>query len=62
MTDTGDGCMIAAGAVVSTPIGEHTMVAGNPARLVRRLGAQPSQTTEPPASAPSSLRADSTVM
>lgn len=37
MADTGDGCMIAAGAVVSASVPSHVMVAGNPARFVQRL-------------------------
>ncbi|MDH4062799.1 MAG: acyltransferase, partial [Acidobacteriota bacterium] len=37
MAGTGEGCMVAAGAVVSTVVPAHTMVAGNPARFVRRV-------------------------
>jgi acetyltransferase-like isoleucine patch superfamily enzyme len=37
MAGTGRGCMVAAGAVVSTAVPPGTMVAGNPARFVRRL-------------------------
>ena len=37
MADTGEGCMVAAGAVVSAEVPPHTMVAGNPARFVRRV-------------------------
>ena len=37
MAGTGGGCMVAAGGVVSTPVPAGVMVAGNPARFVRRL-------------------------
>lgn len=33
----GDGCVIAAGSVVTHDVAAHTVVAGNPARLVRKL-------------------------
>lgn len=37
MAGTGACCMVAAGSVVSTPVPAGMMVAGNPARLVRRV-------------------------
>lgn len=37
MAGTGEGSMVAAGAVVSVPVPGATMVAGNPARFVRRI-------------------------
>lgn len=37
MADVGDGAMVAAGAVVSAPVPPSVVVAGNPARFVRRL-------------------------
>ncbi len=37
MANVGAGAMVAAGAVVSTPVPERVMVAGNPARFVRKL-------------------------
>jgi acetyltransferase-like isoleucine patch superfamily enzyme len=37
MADTGEACMVAAGAVVSAVVPTGVMVAGNPARFVRRL-------------------------
>ena len=40
MADTGRSCMIAAGAVVSAPVPAGVMVAGNPARFVRRIAAE----------------------
>lgn len=54
MADVGSGCMIAAGAVVSAPVPPHVMVAGNPARFVRRLrGDQPGATEDGDATVPS---------
>jgi acetyltransferase-like isoleucine patch superfamily enzyme len=41
MADIGPRCMVAAGAVVSAPLPEGVMVAGNPARLVRRVTSEP---------------------
>jgi acetyltransferase-like isoleucine patch superfamily enzyme len=41
MAGTGSGCMVAAGAVVSAPVPAGVMVAGNPARFVRRLAERP---------------------
>ena len=43
MADVGTGAMIAAGAVVSTPVPEHVAVAGNPARFVRKLQPEPTE-------------------
>jgi carbonic anhydrase/acetyltransferase-like protein (isoleucine patch superfamily) len=40
MANVGAGCMVAAGAVVSSPVPSGVVVAGNPARFVRRLGEQ----------------------
>ena len=37
MADIGPGAMVAAGAVVSAAVKGHIVVAGNPARFVRRL-------------------------
>jgi virginiamycin A acetyltransferase len=37
MVDTGEGSMIAAGAVVSSAVPDRVMVAGNPARFVQRV-------------------------
>ncbi len=37
MDNMGDGCMVAAGSVVSAAVPGHVMVAGNPARFVRHL-------------------------
>jgi virginiamycin A acetyltransferase len=39
MAGTGEGSMVAAGAVVSTAVPPRTMVGGNPARFVRRVTA-----------------------
>lgn len=38
-TVLGDGCVVGAGAVVSGQFGENCVIAGNPARVIRRLGA-----------------------
>jgi carbonic anhydrase/acetyltransferase-like protein (isoleucine patch superfamily) len=37
MADVGGQCMVAAGAVVSSPVPDGILVAGNPARFVRRV-------------------------
>jgi acetyltransferase-like isoleucine patch superfamily enzyme len=37
MADIGDRCIVAAGAVVSQPMAEACLIAGNPARVVRAL-------------------------
>lgn len=37
MTDVGPRCLVAAGAVVSAPVPSGIVVAGNPARFVRKL-------------------------
>jgi virginiamycin A acetyltransferase len=53
MAGTGSGCMVAAGTVVSTPVPAGVMVAGNPARFVRRLAAtQPEERVNAAASIP----------
>ena len=41
MAGTGDGCMVAAGSVVSSTVPPGVMVAGNPARFVRSLAVRP---------------------
>jgi virginiamycin A acetyltransferase len=41
MADVGQRCMIAAGAVVAAALPDGVMVAGNPARLVRRVVPEP---------------------
>ncbi|WP_045220303.1 acyltransferase [Desulfonatronum thioautotrophicum] len=41
MADIGSGAMVAAGAVVSASVPDHVLVAGNPARFVRRLDVSP---------------------
>lgn len=41
MADVGERCMVAAGAVVAAPLPDGVMVAGNPARFVRRVGEEP---------------------
>jgi virginiamycin A acetyltransferase len=43
MANVGARAMVAAGAVVSTPVPERVMVAGNPARFVRKLSAAGAQ-------------------
>jgi acetyltransferase-like isoleucine patch superfamily enzyme len=43
MADVGPSAMVAAGAVVSTPVPPAVVVAGNPARFVRRLMHQGSE-------------------
>jgi acetyltransferase-like isoleucine patch superfamily enzyme len=50
VVDTGEGSMIAAGAVVSSAVPDRVMVAGNPARFVQRVtvrddSPQPDQAT-----------------
>lgn len=37
MSDVGEGALVAAGSVVATPVKARIVVAGNPARFVRRL-------------------------
>lgn len=39
LADIGDGAMIAAGSVVAASVPDHVMVAGNPARFVKRYNA-----------------------
>src|SRR5262245_48930057 len=46
MADVGPRAMISAGAVVSTPVPERVMVAGNPARFVKRLAVESSPAAE----------------
>ena len=58
MAGTGEGCMVAAGAVVSAPVPANTMVAGNPARFVRRVT---SQTAEVAAALPAAGEAEERV-
>jgi len=41
MADVGDQCMVAAGSVVASPLPSGVMVAGNPARFVRRITSEP---------------------
>ena len=41
MADVGEGAMVAAGAVVSSLVPPSVVVAGNPARFVRRLSTSP---------------------
>jgi len=38
MADVGEGCMVGAGAVVTSPIRAHIIVGGNPARFIRKTG------------------------
>jgi acetyltransferase-like isoleucine patch superfamily enzyme len=42
LAGTGEGCMVAAGSVVSRPVPAGLLVAGNPARFVRRVGVETS--------------------
>lgn len=35
MADVSDGCVIGAGAVVTKPVEEYTVAAGNPARKIK---------------------------
>jgi len=48
MASVGAGAIVSAGAVVSTPVPEHVVVGGNPARFVRRLGAEAAPPADPP--------------
>jgi virginiamycin A acetyltransferase len=36
MDDLGKGCIIGAGSVVTQPIGDYSIVAGNPAKIIRK--------------------------
>ena len=36
MDDIGKGCIIGAGSVVTQPIGDYSIVAGNPAKIIRK--------------------------
>lgn len=47
MADVGPGAMVAAGAVVSSPVPPRIVVAGNPARFVRRLAQDTALETTP---------------
>jgi virginiamycin A acetyltransferase len=47
MADIGAGAMVAAGAVVGAAVPAHVMVAGNPARFVRRMTETPAMDTAP---------------
>lgn len=38
VADIGEGCMIGAGSVITTPVRAQVMMAGNPARFVKSLG------------------------
>lgn len=51
MADVGPGAMVAAGAVVGTRVPERVMVAGNPARFIRKL--TPAAESEPGEKCPS---------
>jgi virginiamycin A acetyltransferase len=46
MADVGRGCMIAAGSVVASPVPDGVMMAGNPARFVRNVVAEPEQNAD----------------
>jgi acetyltransferase-like isoleucine patch superfamily enzyme len=56
LADIGDSAMVAAGAVVSSPVPPETMVGGNPARFVRRLRIRPTDEEVPDAPAAVSVR------
>ena len=40
-TELGDGCVVGAGAVVAGTFEANSVIAGNPARIIRKLGAEP---------------------
>ena len=46
MEDVGRGAIVGAGAIVTKPVGELMIVAGNPARPIRRRG-EPAPATDP---------------
>lgn len=35
--EIGEGCLVGAGSVVTKPVPAHSLVAGNPARIIRKL-------------------------
>jgi acetyltransferase-like isoleucine patch superfamily enzyme len=37
LADVGQGCVVSAGAIVTKPIPDRTIVGGNPARIIKRL-------------------------
>jgi acetyltransferase-like isoleucine patch superfamily enzyme len=47
MEDVGRGAVVGAGAIVTKPVSEFMIVAGNPARPLRRRGAPPSRPEAP---------------
>jgi acetyltransferase-like isoleucine patch superfamily enzyme len=47
MEDVGRGAVVGAGAIVTKPVAEFMIVAGNPARPLRRRGEPPSQPEAP---------------
>jgi acetyltransferase-like isoleucine patch superfamily enzyme len=51
LADVGDHCVVAAGAVVTRPVADYQIVAGNPARPVgdRRDKAEPPEPAAEPA-------------
>ena len=36
MDDIGKGCIIGAGSVVTQPVDDYSIVAGNPAKIIRK--------------------------
>jgi acetyltransferase-like isoleucine patch superfamily enzyme len=47
MEDVGRGAVVGAGAIVTKPVSEFMIVAGNPARPLRRRGAPASRPEAP---------------
>ena len=39
-SELGEGCVVGAGAVVAGKFGDNCVIAGNPARVIRKLGAE----------------------
>jgi maltose O-acetyltransferase len=35
--DVGDRCVVAAGSVVVKPVTDHSLVGGNPAKLIKKI-------------------------